>query len=505
MNLLELNDEELKSFLEVGVPEKLLRDIYVNFPKISQKLKGFRPKTAPKKFLVNTSFSIIKSKKDAKLIEILTDYYNDNDKEIKDSQKKYEKDGYSQLIALALSIKESTNEEFRPIYFKLEHFDATTQRSITEIINMLNLIEMISSTIVKDLLHENLDNLIENFDSKLKIVNEEIVKLKNCLREYSDLYESFKEKSNKKITDIDEKLGITLQHEREITIKKVEQLQLVQNDVAIKMQNQIDFLKQQLEKLNANKPKGFSIKVIENKNYEVFDEHLLENIGDIIENVVKNNEFNILREYLVEIIFSKKPIIVAEKNVNLLVNLISSTITGGNYYEVILEDSCSMEQLVVELEQLKSVANNKVVVIRDFRSNSNPQQMWEYIKVRPFNEKYIFCITYEREIQFMPPEILNRFNFFIGKFESTKVAYKYAYSFENENRKKIINGDYEKILSSLDIEIDNKDIINVNYYGLLSYSHIPFKSIHDSIDIDELINKIMIPSIRSKCEAIIHD
>ena len=90
MNLLELNDEELKSFLEDGVPLELLRNIYVNTPKLAQKLKGFRPNKAAKQVLVNTSFSLIKTQKDVKLIGILTSFYNDNNESIKKSQKEHE-------------------------------------------------------------------------------------------------------------------------------------------------------------------------------------------------------------------------------------------------------------------------------------------------------------------------------------------------------------------------------------------------------------------------------
>ena len=61
------------------------------------------------------------------------------------------------------------------------------------------------------------------------------------------------------------------------------------------------------------------------------------------------------------------------------------------------------------------------------------------------------------------------------------------------------------MLNALDINLDNKEIMNVKYYGLLSYSLIPFKSIHDSVDSEELVNNIMNQSIRSKCEAVIHD
>src|SRR5574344_1753982 len=303
MNLLELNDEELKSFLEDGVPLELLRNIYVNTPKLAQKLKGFRPNKAAKQVLVNTSFSLIKTQKDVKLIGILTSFYNDNNESIKKSQKEYEGQGYSETIAMALSIEEATNEAFRPIYYKLEHFDETKQKAITENINILNLIKNISSETIRESLKKQLakhKTLIETLNDELKETKKTINSINN-------------EELNHSIEEVNKKIEFSLKKEREYVDKKIEQL--VQNDVVMKLQDQIDFLKQYIEKISvASSNKNYTINVVENEEYEEFDEFLPENIGDIIENVVKNNEFDVLREYLVEVIFSKKPIIVSEKN-----------------------------------------------------------------------------------------------------------------------------------------------------------------------------------------------
>ena len=146
-----------------------------------------------------------------------------------------------------------------------------------------------------------------------------------------------------------------------------------------------------------------------------------------------------------------------------------------------------------------------MIVLKNIINVQNFQKILDYIKTRPYNEKFLFVISYDREIQFLLPEILDYFNFFIGKFNSTKISYKYAYSFKNDNRQAIKNKEFEKILNSLDISLENKEIMNIEYYGLLSYSIIPFKSIHDSIDVEDLINKIMNQNIRLKCEAILHD
>ena len=76
-------------------------------PKLAQKLKGFRPNKAAQQVLVNTSYTLIRNQKDSKLIGILTKYYNDYNLEIKEAQKKYEMQGYSETIAMAMSIEES--------------------------------------------------------------------------------------------------------------------------------------------------------------------------------------------------------------------------------------------------------------------------------------------------------------------------------------------------------------------------------------------------------------
>ena len=88
MDLLELNDDELKSFLEDGISENDLRKIYVSIPKLAQKIRGFRPHKAPKQVLVYTSYNLIKKQKDIKLIGLLTEYYNKYDLCVKNVQKK---------------------------------------------------------------------------------------------------------------------------------------------------------------------------------------------------------------------------------------------------------------------------------------------------------------------------------------------------------------------------------------------------------------------------------
>ena len=254
MNLLELNDDELKSFLQCGIPLNILRNIYVKTPKLAQKLKGFRPNKAAQQVLVNTSYTLIRNQKDVKLIEILTKYYNDYNLEIKAIQKKYEEQGYSESIAMAMSIKESTNEIFRPIYFKLEHFDEVMQKKINENINMITLIKTISSNTIRDSLKNELDKLNKSIESQFKSVNDDIEKLKKQISEYYVANESLKddlretkqainninnEDLRRSIEEVNKKFDVTIKKEREEIEKKIESL--VQNDIVMKLQDQIDF------------------------------------------------------------------------------------------------------------------------------------------------------------------------------------------------------------------------------------------------------------------------
>ena len=403
MNLLELNDDELKSFLQCGIPLNILRNIYVKTPKLAQKLKGFRPNKAAQQVLVNTSYTLIRNQKDVKLIEILTKYYNDYNLEIKAIQKKYEEQGYSESIAMAMSIKESTNEIFRPIYFKLEHFDEVMQKKINENINMITLIKTISSNTIRDSLKNELDN--DDIEKLKKQISEYYVaneSLKDDLRETKQAINNINnEDLRRSIEEVNKKFDVTIKKEREEIEKKIESL--VQNDIVMKLQDQIDFLKQNIEKSNnQNSQRTFSINIFENQEYEEFDEYLSENIGDIIENIAKNSEFDALREYLVEIIYSKKPIIVSEKNYELLANIISSIITGGNYYEIIAEDNCDFGQLISEVDNLKRTSNNKVVVFKNIINVQSYQRVLDYIKTRTFNEKFLF--------------VIRKYNFWLQKF-----------------------------------------------------------------------------------------
>ena len=517
MDLLELNDDELKVFLNDGIPFDFLRSLYAKNNKLAQKLKGFRPNKAPKQVIVNTSYSLIHIQKDRTFIGLLTKFYDDYNNDIIANKNKMIENGCSDSIAYAIAINEGINEKFMPIYFKLEHITESEQIEIKNNIGIIKMIEICSPNVTKGFIkeikesadtelnmlkHENEKNInelkrnINNLQEQIESKENEIINLKTKLDNF--------EKRNTNENIIDDKINKMAQDiikDIDVRISTFDK-----NDVIKAMQSEIDILNKKLNnKQDSNLNKGFTISKVENDDFEVFDDYLEDCIGDIIENITDGNKFDALKEYLIEVIFSNKPIIVSENNTQLLASILSSILTGGNYYNINLNDKYDEISLFEELEKCEFVNENKVFIIRNKINISDHRSILNFIKNKPYNEKYIFEISYDKEVQFMPPETLEEFNLFIGKFNNRTIDYKYIYSFENENRKAVVDDEFEKIISALDINLNNKKIINSKFYGLLSYSHIPFKSIHDDIDIEELLNKIMKQSIRSKCEDVLND
>ena len=510
MNLLELKDNELRIFLEVGVPEEYLRKAYINIPGLAQKLRGFRPNKAVKQVLVNTSFSLIKNQKDAKLIEYLTKYYNGYNKVIIEMQNKYIRQGFDVNFSLAISIEEGISESFRLLYFKLENYPEDKQMKVLENIQLIKQIKMFSSEIAFNLIKKEVSKLNKNEEN----FNDEIDDINNQLNDYKnshDLLEKELIETKKTINNIDvnkmmEQMSSKIIESLSQTRTELINKNIEQNKTISELKKQINNLQLQLEQIsNYKEQNGIGIKYTQNNQYESFDEFLYESIGDVIENLVSDKEYDVLREYIIEILFSNKPIIASEKNSILLANILSSIITGGNFYEIYVDDNCNVDNLLLQLDRLDCILYNKVVIIKNVINVQNYHKILNYIKNRPYHEKYIFEITYDKEIVFLAPEIINDFNFFIADFDENNISCKYAYSFEKEKRKTIHNSDYEKILDDIELDLKNKELMNVKYYGLLSYSHIPFKSIHNSIEIDEILYNIINTSIRTKCEVIKHD
>ena len=77
MDVLGLSDEELKIFLEAGIPLRTYRAIYANSKTLAKKIKGFRINSAPLNIFVQASMTLIKKEKNSILIEFLSKFYED--------------------------------------------------------------------------------------------------------------------------------------------------------------------------------------------------------------------------------------------------------------------------------------------------------------------------------------------------------------------------------------------------------------------------------------------
>lgn len=106
---------------------------------------------------------------------------------------------------------------------------------------------------------------------------------------------------------------------------------------------------------------------------------------------------------------------------------------------------------------------------------------------------------------FMPPEVIDEFNFFFGKLKNQYIEYKFSYDYVNEKRKPLTNGTFTHYIKAIGSQISDFNLMNVKYGGLLAYSIIPFISLHDDVETEELINKILDDKIRKECEAVLDE
>ncbi len=517
MDLLTLTDNELKIFLEEGLPLEAHRKIYINSPKLSQKIKGFRPNTIPLQKLVQTSMSLIKKEKNNILINVLTDYYNNYKELVKSSEDKMMSDGYPGKIAYSLAILKGYNKKFLPIFFKLEGIGEDEQKQIFENSKMVTLIENISAKKTEKILKDNSNDIEKNVIKSIEPLNKEIKLLKDEAKLIDSditLIKANNSETKHRIENIeknyiskdvlDSSLSVVAnknKNEVKDIISKV-----ANSDSIIELQNEIQELKKTIKELKENlNTKNIIITNIQNKNYDEVDDYLYDNIGDVIENFVSGEVFDVFREYLVEIIYSNKPIICSSKNAGILANIVSSILTGGNYYTISVSNNTDDVELVKKIEQIPSLNGNKVIIIKNKIGVSDYGYLLDYIGSRPSTEKFIFEIGFAKELIFMAPDSLDKFHFFIYDLKDAKINYKYSYDFSNEKRKALTNSDYTKSLEAIGASLSNTEIMNVKFYGILAFSIIPFTAINLNIEPSELVNKLLDSSIRKKCGAIIND
>lgn len=509
MKITELNNEELKTFLNFGLPENVLRAPFLIINKLSQSIKGFRPEKAPKSVIVQQAYKLIDKEHTVFLIDFYERKYSEAvDTLNKDIQSLID-EGYEQDQAFSKAVSEGVNDEFLLVYFKLEEID---EKTITNFYRYKNIFKLIDRTM----------------DEKMKSIDKSLNNIETVIKSLKKNTEDIKERTSK------------LESESKDNIKKADyikgnehissSIKEIQNK-QFSLESQINELKTSLNNLKKNKNDDFdlkkelekiktdllanlssekqSIKVtkVQNDKYDKMDdEYFYDYIGDVIESFASDTQFDVLREYLVEIIFSNKPIITSEKNSIGLARVLSSIITGGNYYLLNLSIDCDDFSVIEEMQKLPSIDGNKVFLIKNKINVSDHSILFDYIKSRPFNEKYIFEILFEQEITYLPKEMIGDVNFFLGNIDVRNIQYKYSNSFADVKRQSLKNGDFDNLLKEYGLKLFNSfELMNVKYYGLLSFSIIPFLSLHDHLDKGELLSKIIKKEIREKCEAVVND
>ena len=103
----------------------------------------------------------------------------------------------------------------------------------------------------------------------------------------------------------------------------------------------------------------------------------------------------------------------------------------------------------------------------------------------------------------MASETLDEFYFFFAKLNNKQIKYKFTHVLNK--RDPIVNSAFEKTLSQLGVSLDNANLYNVKFYGQLAYSIIPFVSANVGVESSEMVNRIIDPDIRRKCEVILDD
>lgn len=516
MNLLDLNEDELKIFLEDGIPLDIHRDLYIHNSKIAQKLKGFRPNTAPLTKLSQTSYALIRKEKNNAIITFFMNFYEDYKSTLKSNEKKLIDAGYPESIAYATSITKGYTEKFLPIYFKLEGINDESQKRIINDSKIIDLIETIvtkkiDSTIKSKL--DSLDKMIEKLNQQMSeknhsisndiddistLVHENCNGIKNIIKNIEDFEKKYVDNDffSAKFLEIEDKM---------IDLKIKTNDMIHENNTSKIFQQEIELIKNELFNTKTKNIDGFIVESIVNDEYVIMDNDLSQIVGDVIENISSGSIFDVFREYLLELLYSNKPIICSSKNIQMFLNVISSIISGGNYHVISIDGNFTTSKLIKVIESLPTVNGNKVVLFKNIINVSNYTLITDYISSRPISEKFIFEIMFDKEILFMPKEVLNYFHFYLGNIKDGKVIYKFSYNFDNDNRKPIIISDFVKSIEMLGVQLINKEVYNAKFYGILAYSIIPFLSINDDIDILEITNKLTNHAIRNKCEMVIND
>jgi len=511
MNIAELNDEELKVFLE-GQSVAFLRDIFTNVNTLRDKLKGFRPNKASLDVLVQTCFKLIKREKNAKLIEILTRRYNDYVKDLNETIQSLENDGYPHYAATATVVNKSFNKDFRQVYYKLEEKSEEEQKKIDDMIVLMDIIEIYSSLVVNREHKEDfeklkyLDKTISTIDEEIGNTNKGVDELGGKLPKLDNKIDSIKKELLVAIESKADSEQLNQRIDGVLNKLRTELKDLSKNDEVIALKKEIDVLSKKIDSLPITKEESlYKYEHIKNDEFDEMDdcEYLNEDIGDVLEDLISQEELDVLREHIVETLYGHKPIITTTKNIDIVCDIYASVLTGGEYYSLSIGEEYSLEKLIATIEDIANDRTNLVLSIKGFINIHDYRNLLSYILKHPFTHKFIFDMHYLTEARFMAPEMLDEFYFFFANLNNKQIKYKYSHIF-NE-RKTVTNGTFEKTLSQLGVSLNDANLYNVKFYGQLAYSIIPFVSANTGVELSEIINQIIDPDTRRKCEVILND
>ena len=512
MKLEALNDEELRAFLD-GQGTHFLRGVFTNVNSLRDKLRGFRPNKADKTILINTCFNLIKRDKNQQLIKILTDRFNDYVKEINGNIEEMVNDGFPRDVAFAIKVEESFDPNFRKVFYKLEEISEEEQNRTDELIGLIKLINIKTFRGVEEKADSELEGKVEFIEKENKELSDAIKELdKNETKQdkaISELDAKIERAKKELLLSIDAKATeeqLNQSVEGVLNKLKAELSGLSKSEEIVSLQEGIKALNERIDSLpDAQKGKMYKYDHIKATSFDSMEdcEYLSDDIGDVIENLVGEDALDVFREYIIETLFGNKPIVTTSKKSDLVADIYASVLTGGEYFSIDIGEDYSLNKLEETIDYVVGEKTNAVVLIKGLLNVHNHRPLLNYLADQPFTHKFILDYHYEKETKFMPQESLDEFYFLLGDIKNGKIEYRYTHVLSK--RKTITNGSYEKALSQIGISLGNTELYNVKFYGLLSYSIIPFVANHDDLDKSEVVNRILDFEIRKKCEAILND
>ena len=532
MDICELNSEKVKLFLKYCFTIDALKHLYNHSNQLKKYLRGFRVETIPEDYIINVTCNLIEKRKDLKLIDLFNKFYDESFKDnLYKEKEKLIKDDFDDEVAYGIVIKKYVNKEFLNTFYEIENISEEKQRKFDEYSKMYSSAEKavkreckIEFESFRNEINKALGEIKENYrlcelknesnfdlgckledldnDIKKKLDDLEIFKCQFLKNEKEEIQSSIDLKTEKIEKNVFDKLNKLNSKNEEILLKKImEEVKKSLDENNALLESKFSTMKIS----NANiEDEKILVNYFKNESYDKMDDYLEINIGDVIDKCVSGNTFDALKQYLIEIIYSNKPIICTKENSLFLVNVLSSIITGNNYYEIVLDENTTDKKLIEEIEKLQTFEGNKVILIKNKIGVSDYQYLLDYIKNQPFNYKFIFEILYEKEIKLMPIEIINDFYFYLGNIDYKKAEYTYSFDFTNSNRNTIKCGAFDDDLNNFGIHNNENLLMNVKYYGLLSFSIIPFLKIHEGIEYDELLSKISNEKYKLFCRDVIN-